>query len=264
MTRETTLIKFLSASPYSASVDIKKLKFIFSAIEEHASQRGKDLHILRILEVACGRGGITLPLTTLGCQVTAFDIDQDEVSHLRSQINQKEDHHLTLTVDNAYTFDDENTYDIIIASEVFEHVLEPIKLAENIVRRMTEGAYLIVTTPNGYGPWEIKNRLDPHTYLNRWNLLRRLKGKPPYVRGSGACHCQFYTRTRLIGMFSSLSFKLVHFGKSDSFLSIFRSLRNNRFLADIDVRIADNFPYWFASGWYFVFEFQGANSTQTS
>jgi SAM-dependent methyltransferase len=169
-------------------------------------------------------------------------------------VNQGSADNLSVTVGNGYTFDDGRVYDVVVASEVFEHVLEPSRLAENITRRMAEGSYVVVTTPNGYGPWELKNRIDPCTYLRRWNSLRRLLGKTPYIKGGGVDHCQFYTKGRLLELFSSASLELVDSGKSDSFLTVFTPLRRNALLGRLDTRLADILPYWMASGWYFVFQ----------
>lgn len=245
---------FVSASPYTNTVDVKKLRFVFSALERCSFQTGVDIESLQVLEVACGRGGITLPLASLGCQVTAFDIDEEAVGYLQGQVNQGSADNLSVTVGNGYTFDDGRVYDVVVASEVFEHVLEPSRLAENITRRMAEGSYLVVTTPNGYGPWELKNRIDPRTYLRRWNSLRRLLGKTPYIKGGGAHHCQFYTKGRLLELLSSASLELVDSAKSDSFLTVLTPLRRNALLGRLDTRLADILPYWMASGWYFVFQ----------
>lgn len=257
MTRTINLSQldtFIAASPYKAPVDIKKLQFIFSSIVDYTTLRGKSFEELHILEVGCGRGGITLPIASLGCQTMAFDINKNSIEWLQSQINLKKIKNLVVTVGDGHLFCDDKKYDIIIASEVFEHVLNPTKLAENIVKQMGKGSYLIVTVPNGYGPWELKNRLSPLTYLRKWNLLRRLLGKPMYVFGSGDDHCQFYTKVAILKLFSDFSLKLIKFQKSDSFLTIFSPLRNNRFLGRFDIILAEILPYQLASGFYFTFE----------
>jgi SAM-dependent methyltransferase len=255
---------FISVSPYTDPVDVKKLEFIFSAISNYANSRQKKLNTLHILDVACGRGGITLPLASLQCQVKAFDINEKDVEILRAQANRTGLVNLDVVVDNAFTFEDGKAYDIVIASEVFEHVLDPSKLAANIVKRMMEDSLLIVTTPNGYGPWEIKNRFDIRTYLRKSNYLRRLLNKPLYTNGSGVDHCQFYTKVRLERLFSKFSLSLIRFASSDSFLTIFPSLRRNAFLGNIDIRLADVLPHWLASGWYFVFELKSIDNHRAS
>ena len=249
---------FIAASPYSDAVDIKKLGFVLSTLDRYAAGRRMELNELHVLEIACGRGGITLPLASLGCHVTAFDIDEEAVRYVQTQRGQRGVENLSVTVGNGYTFDDGNSYDIVIASEVFEHVADPPRLARNIAKRMAEGSYLIVTTPNGYGPYELVNRIDVRTYLRRWSRLRRLLGKPPFTPQEGAGHCQFYTRARLVELFSRFSAELIDSASSDSFLTVFPSLRRNALLGRLDIRLADMLPYWLASGWYFVFQLQGS------
>lgn len=196
----------------------------------------------------------------MGCKVRAFDIDETSVAYVRSKIVTNKIKSLTVTVESGYTFDDGNTYDVVIASEVFEHVLKPSMLAGNITKRMNEGSYLIVTIPNGYGPWELANRFNPISYFKKVNWLRSLFGKSLYIKGSGPDHCQFYTKNRLIKLFSDFSLELTGFAKSDSFLAIFRfgSIRSVT-LQNIDVKLADILPYSFASGWFFVFEMKKKN-----
>lgn len=264
MQDQSRLSNFISATAYTGSGPMKKLRFIYSAIEKYANSRGKDLEKIQILEVGCGKGGITLPLASLGCKVTAFDIDKNVVEFLQKQLNKKAVGNVTILIDNGYTFNDGKEYDIVIASEVFEHVLDPSSFAGNIIRRMAIGSYLIVTTPNGYGPWELKNRIDIRTQLAKWNVLRRLFSRPPYIKVEGGDHCQFYTKGRLLNLFSTFSLQLIDFAKSDLFLPMITPLRKNMLLGNLDIKLADILPYWLASGWYFIFELQRSNKLTAS
>ena len=254
MQTKSKLDVFISKSIYTAPVDIKKLKFIFSAIENYTISNKKNVEDISVLEVGCGEGGITLPLASLGCKVKAFDIEKKSAEYLQSRINIDEIENITVSVDNGYTFDDGESYDIIIVSEVFEHVLEPLRLLSNITIRMVKGSYLLVTTPNGYGPWELKNRINPILHLKRNNWLRHLIGKQPYTKGGGSDHCQFYTKKILLKIFSKFPLKQLKFARSDSFLTMFSPFRKNALLGNIDIKLADILPDWLASGWYILFE----------
>jgi 2-polyprenyl-3-methyl-5-hydroxy-6-metoxy-1,4-benzoquinol methylase len=157
-------------------------------------------------------------------------------------------------VDDAFEFSEPVRYDVVVASEVFEHILEPERLADVIRRHTVEGGILVFTTPNGYGPWEMKNTLNPYGAVRRWNWLRRLTGREPYAAGGGRDHCQRYTKGGLVALFAAQSFRLIEFTKSDFVFTIFRPLRRSRFFGGLDTRLADTLPYWMASGWYMVFE----------
>ena len=166
----------------------------------------------------------------MGCHVRGFDIVPEHIDALKARAKDLGIENIVASVDDAYTYQDGSKYDIIIASEVFEHLLEPSRVAINIKEHMNVGSWLIVTTPNGYGPWELKNKLDIRKRLTRCNLLRRMMGKKPYVWGNGSDHCQFYTMGRLLRMFSQHSFRAMDSGKSDSLLAIFGPLRRSRFI----------------------------------
>lgn len=145
-------------------------------------------------------------------------------------------------------------YEILVMSEVLEHVLEPSQLLENLARRLKPNAYLILTAPNGWGPWEVANRLDPRNRLARSYLVRRLRGRPAYVAGAGPDHSQFFTRRALMDLAGAASFQLLRSGNSDGALAVSKRLSAHTRLARADCRLADVLPDGLASGWYFLFE----------
>lgn len=252
--------RFISCSDYTRPVDIKKLHFIYSALADYSALRKKSFEQMRVLDIGCGNGYITFPLVSLGCKVRAFDVDPGVVENITGRIHSEGIRNLSVSVEDGRYFDDDQLYDIVIVSEVFEHVPDPFLLASGAAKRLAPGGYLIASIPNGYGPWEIKRiklRLNPRLYVRRWHWLRRLFHKPEY-RWSGAGHCYYFTRGRFVGMLSKLSLNPIAFGRSDSILGIFGWLstksRISYWVNDIDCRVADVLPYWLASNWYFVFE----------
>ncbi len=242
---------FIKSSSYTSPQYIKRLKFIFSAICQYTQSKNKSFEELEILEFGCGTGGITFPLASLGSQITALDIDPSVVSVILERIRKEELNNVIVVEADGHSFDDNKSYDLVIASEVLEHVAKPREFLQRIKARVNKGSWFIVTIPNGYGPWQIKRRLSIITFLRRNNRLRSIFGKKPYTTGQD--HCQFYTKKRFLKMLSEFSFRLRDFGKSDSILAIFETRRGPLF-GKADVRLADILPWWLASGWYFVFE----------
>ncbi len=238
---------------------MKKLRFVFNAIVAYSRRQNKNIKALRVLEVACGTGGITFPLASLGCSVKAFDINTSAVESVRKQIEINGITNLTVSVDDGNTFADGETYDIVIASEVLEHVPNPARMLGNIEKRMNEGSYLIITTPNGYGPWETANRLSPRNALRRWQWLRTALRKPSHASAPGDSHCHHFSKKELLDLCSALFLKPVLFSNSDSFLTIFSFLRNHPLFGKIDIKLADILPSWMASGWYFAFSLDKNN-----
>jgi len=254
MPESSGLAAFLEASPYTQPVDLKKLRFVHAALSRQSARLGRPLHELRILEIACGVGGITLPMASLGARVRAIDIDETDVGDLKREAERLSLDNLVVTVGDALLLDETDRYDVVVASEVFEHVPDSDRLAGVIQRHTAPDGILIVTTPNGYGPWEISQGLNPWYAVRRWNWLRKLAGREPYVSGAGRDHCHRFTRNRIVDLFEAHSYQLLDFAKSDFVLTIFYPLRRNRFFGQLDMRMADALPHWMASGWYMLFE----------
>jgi 2-polyprenyl-3-methyl-5-hydroxy-6-metoxy-1,4-benzoquinol methylase len=248
---------FAAASPYTDPVDRKKLLFVYRAVEDLAAERRVPASDLSILEVACGVGGITLPLARLGGRVRALDIDRADVERLAAQARELRFDNLSAGVEDAFTFRHDARYDVIVASEVMEHVIDPDAMLDNMVRHMAPGALMVVTTPNGYGPWELSNYVRPRHVMRRWNWMRRAIGKPPYVAGTGPDHCQHYTRGRLVAMFHRHGLDVHRFMNSDFVLTISKTMRQHPTIGALDADFANLVPHWMASGWYVALRLRG-------
>lgn len=255
MVVDPKLDRFTSSTGYTRPVDFKKLTFIYTAIARYANANHVQIESLQVLEIGCGFGGITLPLASLGCHVRAVDVNPESVRELKNRIRQAELGNLIVSQDDGSIFDDGRAYDVVVVSEVLEHVKHPSEFAANATRRMRSGNHLILTVPNGLGPWELANRASPRTYLARWNWLRRRLGKSPFVKGDAKHHQQFFTQNVLRELFSELSLRVVDSANSDSILTVLGPLyRNSDLLGEIDCILANLLPTWLASGWYFDLE----------
>jgi 2-polyprenyl-3-methyl-5-hydroxy-6-metoxy-1,4-benzoquinol methylase len=131
----------------------------------------------------------------------------------------------------------------VIASEVIEHMSDPRSLLENAARHLHQGGILLLTTPNGYGYYELSERhLNLRYQIRANNLLRRLLGKNPYKRGDSFDHCQWFTMGRLLRMTRQAGFALIEQENSDFITG-----------SEFDIRLASKLPHWMVSGWYFAF-----------
>lgn len=116
-----------------------------------------------IMEVGCGTGYmITYPLRCCGYNIEGFDLDTKSIEYGRKAV---------CTNDNDFLYaldirDVKKKYNVVIASEVFEHMAKDVmdRLVENIRARLNSGGNLLVTVPNGYGWFEVESFL--------WNKLR--------------------------------------------------------------------------------------------
>ena len=237
-------VHFRSLSKYERKVDIKKLRFIYDAICAYAAERAVDPSALKILEVGCGDGSITLPLSRLGGTVRAFDLDENLVHGVKRSIAERGITNITVNRDDAYTFDANDVkYDVIVVSEVLEHTDQPADIVGKLRTHLAPRGILIATVPNGYGPWELKNK-----------FLKLLTLNTAKDKECGHHHVQFFTYASFIRMLDSHGLLLVGFSKSDVLSGLSYCASKNGIVAGIDLALADFLPSWLASGWYFVFK----------
>ncbi|MBN2071492.1 MAG: class I SAM-dependent methyltransferase [Candidatus Krumholzibacteriota bacterium] len=218
---------------------------------------------MKILEFGCGSGGITLPLASLGCQVKAIDISSYALDLINNNMDGYSFDNLSVIQADACVFNDRIKYDVVVASEVFEHVDDPEALTRSIVARMNDRSILIVTIPNGYGIKEFKTRISPHTvllkwhsnyYFRKWKWLRKVMNKEQCEQGIGSVHCQYFTMRGFLQIMETCNLHLIEYAKMDSLLTVLGPVyRKSAFLGNLDIKMADALPSWLASGWYFVF-----------
>jgi len=101
-----------------------------------------------ILDAGCGNGAIAGHLAEMGFQVTAIDLSEDDIVIARKA-------HPKVRFEVASVYDDlhsiVNEVDVVISSEVIEHLYYPQKYLKNMASIIRDGGCIILTTPyHGY------------------------------------------------------------------------------------------------------------------
>ncbi|MEP6662727.1 MAG: methyltransferase domain-containing protein [Verrucomicrobiota bacterium] len=109
----------------------------------------------RILDLGCGRGWLTNLLSQFG---TAEGVEpvSSVIEHARSLFP-----NLQFTAGDAKTIlsrEDFSSYDLVVSSEVIEHVTDKVAFAADLKRLLKPDGHLILTTPRGES-------------LNEWTFL---------------------------------------------------------------------------------------------
>lgn len=127
------------ASKINNSETNKRLKVVF---EELLSK--KDLQNKKFLEVGCGLGYFSNKASKLGAKVTGIDIGPKLVA-----MNKKLTPSGQFLVSSAskLPFKD-NTFDIVLSTEVIEHVDKQKEALKEMTRVLKKGGVLVITTPN--------------------------------------------------------------------------------------------------------------------
>ncbi len=103
-----------------------------------------DKKSAKILEIGSGLGYLTYALNKAGYNVTGLDVSQtavDEAAHTFG------DHYICKDL-FEYSESNPESYDIVILTEVIEHVGKPLDFTAAIIKLLKPGGRAIITTPN--------------------------------------------------------------------------------------------------------------------
>lgn len=124
-----------------------RVAFIRRAVTQGLGR--EDLTGLRALDVGCGGGLLAEPLARLGTHVTGTDLEPSSIDTARAHAATQ-----GLTIDyrvgglpDALSVPG-RSYDLVIASEVIEHVEDPVGFVADLVRQVKPGGLVILTTLN--------------------------------------------------------------------------------------------------------------------
>jgi len=132
-------------------------------ISEMVGSLGKDLNIL---DVGSGDGIIAEHILKMGNDVAAVDLPTVAVQAHRYRGL------LAVTGDAERLSFDSNIFDVVIASEILEHLWNPHSLIDEAYRVLKADGYFIVSTPEGVEGL----RYDAHKYYFTVEILERMLG----------------------------------------------------------------------------------------
>ena len=187
-----------------------------------------------VLDFGCGTGElVSLPLAHLGYLILGIDSHTPSIilaNHLvakrRSEGKPLQAKYSMASLEELSK--DSKRFDVIIASEVLEHLYEPEKTIESFRRLLKPNGICIITVPNGFGPFENLRRLEKvlmkigidQLFSSFSNVLirfvRTLKGGETSSTGFSSSHSgylnfdsghvQFYRLKPFLTMFSENGF----------------------------------------------------------
>jgi len=110
--------------------------------------KDKPLQGLRILDIGCGGGLLSEPLTQLGAEVVGADAAINNISVARLHARQS-----GLRIDYRHTLAEDlvkqgESFDVIINMEVIEHVADPRVLIKHCHTLLNKGGLMICSTIN--------------------------------------------------------------------------------------------------------------------
>ena len=245
---------YLQYTAYKYLLQIRRLNLIVEQVLSYA--RRKQSNQFKILELGCGIGAISFPLSSLGYEVVGIDIDPNSISecNIRNSFPNAK-----YVVADAETLDLGEKFDIIIASEILEHCPQPDLVIKTLDRHLIEGGIGIVTVPNGkcfveqvYGRLFGKLGIDSLFHKLPKRVYTLITGSPtPFYSMNIFCHhVQFFSFGKLRCLLNSHGFQLSYVRNLD--LGLLLDWNWLSPLKRIECKLADFVPHSIAGGWVLV------------
>jgi 2-polyprenyl-3-methyl-5-hydroxy-6-metoxy-1,4-benzoquinol methylase len=129
-----------SITPHLASTYEARLNLMLGVVSRLAGEGG------RILDVGCAQGTLGLLLAERGFRVSLLDVRATNIAYARARYERGEvDFHVGLLDDDTPP---RNDYDVVVCTEVLEHVPEPARLLSQLASKARPGGHVCLTTPN--------------------------------------------------------------------------------------------------------------------
>lgn len=141
------------ASMYDVTARERKAKTMCMIVRDY--YKDKDISAMSLLDVGASTGIIDHFLATRFAHVTGIDIDHDAIRHAQSEYSCP---NLVFKEGDAMSLEfEDNSFDVVICSQVYEHVPDAARMMEEIKR---------VLKPGGICYFAATNRLsiDEHHY----------------------------------------------------------------------------------------------------
>jgi len=244
----------------------KRFRFVCAAIE--TAFPGKVPSELNILDVGCGSAAqLGVPLAQRGYLLTGIDTHEPSIAKARELAHGSSNaNFITGKVEDL----DSEQFDVIILSEVLEHVHEPEKLLKSSLQHLRGDGLVIVTVPNGYGEFEwdswIYRGIGFDRLVGKFKERRVRKYATPQdipgTENQDDGHVQFFTLRRIMQIFRSegLDVKCTQSSTLMSGPFIAHTLGRYPALIDWNAMIADMLPLRLSSGWFFALRRQTENA----
>ncbi len=226
----------------------KKIDFFRQEIEGKSKEKKK----IKILDYGCGNANdCGKYLFNYKFEYFGFDIHKPSIKFAKKEFNVK-------NVSFSSSINDRK-FDIIIISEVLEHLSDPTKILLDLKKKLKRDGFILGSIPNGYGLTEIEKYIIHKFYIYRfakwiYSFFGRKKKKTikiPFNYESG--HIQFFSLRSFKKVLKNSGLRLeniINGTVMGADLSGSTFLKFN-FMKKINTRIADFIPKSISATWIF-------------
>lgn len=242
----------------------RRLEFVQHVINKN--------RVSKILDIGCGTGiYLTIPIAINNPKVNIVGFDIDRLT-IYNNINNNKLNNINYKYNLAK--DDFHKYDIVILSEVLEHIEEPIRYINKLKKYLKNNGAIILTIPNGYGTFEFSKfikGINAFLYYNTIGNIFNKKLKQMSKEESGKVkfknnlrstsllctfnnsqHINFFSYKKIIKIIKITGYYIAAY-KARGFIWIENSkfLRQNTYVVEFNEYISDFILPQFVLGWMF-------------
>jgi 2-polyprenyl-3-methyl-5-hydroxy-6-metoxy-1,4-benzoquinol methylase len=155
-----------------------------------------ELGVRRVVDIGCGNGALCRELASRGYEVVGCEPSADGVRLARNSAPDLMFHQIGVDDDPSPVGNE--SFDVVIATEVIEHLVKPRNLPRFAKQLLRPGGYLIISTPyHGY----VKNLVLALT--NKWDAHLN-----PFWEGG---HIKLWSRKTLTQLLNEEGLRVVRF-----------------------------------------------------
>lgn len=150
-----------------------------------------------VLELGCGEGKTGAWLKSTGFAKRVVGVEQHPASAVSARTRLDEVYVADL---DKFELPGEETFDVILAADVLEHLVEPAQVVERLLPRLRKGGWFVTSTPN-VRFWRVLVDLILHA---KWEYGSNVVLDPTHIR--------FFTKTSIQTFHRSLGLSVERFG----------------------------------------------------
>jgi len=218
----------------------------------------------KIIDLGCGTGLLSKEIyLRKNISIIGVDLDKNNIDIAKKQCPENKYYCADIK-----KIKNKLKADVIICSEVLEHLSNPSEILKKINNAIDNKGIVLITIPNGYGPWEILENQPLEIIRNfiqdkpkvryiyyRIRDIFRLGAKDSINSNEGSRHVQRFTLIDILKLFKKTKFKIIEQKNTHFFSSLlpFIVIRTKiPFVYHLDRWICRLIPKKFSSGWGFL------------
>lgn len=167
------------------------------------------LQVKRLLDLGCGNGTLTKHFVKLGCEIVGCEPDATGVELAMKNVPGAK--FFKCGVYDSPNHNDLGKFDVVVSTEVIEHLFLPRRLVEFAREVLTPRGYLVLSTPyHGY----LKNLSI--CFLNKWDFH--------HCSLQDGSHIKFWSHRTIRELVESENFEVVRFVGAGRFKWFWKSM----------------------------------------